>query len=68
MLGRRCVVARMQQPTIVGEHELPVGMQQQQQQKEQEAQVKRQQPREQQTLTRKHEEPKLASMNASTNL
>jgi len=26
MLGRRCVVAIMQQPTIVGEHELPVRM------------------------------------------
>jgi hypothetical protein len=44
MLGRRCVVARMQQPTIVREHELPIGLQRQQ--RKQEAQVGRQQPRE----------------------
>jgi hypothetical protein len=29
MLGRRCVAIGMQQPTIVREHELLVGMQQQ---------------------------------------
>jgi hypothetical protein len=45
MLGKRCVVTKMQQPTIVGEHELPIGLQQQQQ-REQETQVGRQQPRE----------------------
>jgi hypothetical protein len=28
MLGRRCVAIGMQQPTIIGEHELLIGMQQ----------------------------------------
>ncbi len=38
MLGRRCVAVGMQQPTVVGKHELPTRMQQQQLGK-QEAQV-----------------------------